>query len=50
MNLIDPSKNELLMQLLEDFFDSALVCMCIKRAEGLPLLNKKANSSQTVKK
>ncbi|KAM9023134.1 synaptonemal complex protein 2-like [Ara ararauna] len=41
VNLIDQNENKLLMQLLEDFFDSALVCMCIKRAEGLPLLNKK---------
>ncbi|KAM9575395.1 synaptonemal complex protein 2-like [Guaruba guarouba] len=43
VNLINQNENKLLMQLLEDFFDSALVCMCIKRAEGLPLLNKKAS-------
>ena len=42
MILIDPNKNKSLMLLLEDFFDSALVCMCIKGAEGLPLLDKKA--------
>ncbi|XP_033916233.1 synaptonemal complex protein 2-like [Melopsittacus undulatus] len=31
VNLIEPNENKLLMQLLEDFFDSALVCMCTKR-------------------
>lgn len=28
--LIDPTENSFLMVLLEDFFDSALVCACIK--------------------
>lgn len=40
--LIDPNENKFLMLLLEDFFDAALVCTCIKGEEGLPLLEKKA--------
>lgn len=28
--LIDPTENSFLMVLLEDFFDSALVCACTK--------------------
>lgn len=40
--LINPDENKFLMLLLEDFFDSALVRMCTKGAERLPLLGKKA--------
>lgn len=52
VTVIDPENNKFLMSLLEDFFDSALVCMYIKRAERLPLLDKKAtiNKQFSVKK
>lgn len=52
VTVIDPENNKSLMSLLEDFFDSALVCMYIKRAERLPLLDKKAtiNKQFSVKK
>jgi len=41
--LMDPNENNFLMLLLEDFFDSALVRMCIKGTEGLLLVSKKAD-------
>lgn len=42
MILIDPNENHFLMALLEDFFDSALVCTCMGGVEGLLLCYKVA--------
>lgn len=41
MILMDVNENSHLMLLLEDFFDSAMVCVCIKGSERLLLLDKK---------